>query len=253
MALLGYIKTKQVNTNLHSPTQKEFYTSLSPQLTKLICDTCESIAYLHLPSVIVANSSSLFSGVTSGLIGLGTNANGANGDFLDTIFGGWFTRNPTHNNFSFGMALQPPTFTSDDDNGNGGILHWVVPDSSAYEGEIAWNDANVAGTAPDTVAGMALDNSYALPESDWTIECEGWVASMGSSAVSNSSKNQVIVEPYFSSINFPLNQANALCKSNRSCSMIHQYNQYFTCRWFYCKCSKVEFSCEWCTSLEYSL
>ncbi|KAH8120729.1 acid protease [Phellopilus nigrolimitatus] len=165
-------------------------------------------------TIIVANdTSSLFSEVTSGLIGLGTNANGETGDFSDTVFGGWLTRNPTHDNFTLGMNLQPPTFTSDDDEGNGGLLHWVVPDSSAYEGPITWNIANTSSAAvgtssTDGVSGTTLNSGLELPESDWTIELDGWAASISGASVASSNKSQALIEPFFPDIYFPVSQAN---------------------------------------------
>ncbi|KAI5119798.1 hypothetical protein M0805_006595 [Coniferiporia weirii] len=170
--------------------------------------------YLWLLVIVANASSSLFSGVTSGLIGLGTNANGAAGDFLDTVFGGWLSRNPSQNNFTFGMALDPPLFTSNDDEGNGGVLHWIVPDSNAYEGTISWNTVNVSSTvanAPagsDDVSGADANSGFTMPESDWTIEMDGWAVSVSETVVSNSNKAQAIVEPYFSDTYFPSSQAN---------------------------------------------
>ena len=176
-----------------------------------------------LCSVIVANSSSsIFSDVTSGLLGLGTNANGQSGDFFDTIFGGWLVRNPSRNNFSFGMDLKPPTFTSDDDAGNGGVLHWVVPDSSAHQTNVAWSTASVssspanAGSEGDNVSSTSPNSAsdFALPESDWLVEMDGWSASIsGGTAVSDATSAQALVEPFFTEILFPSSQANLLCES----------------------------------------
>ena len=96
-----------------------------------------TIAFYSSRKVLVANSPSfLFSDDTSGLVGLGTNVNGQSGDFLDTIYGPWFARNPSWNNFTFGMDLEPPKFTSENDVGNGGVIHWVVPDASARQSAI---------------------------------------------------------------------------------------------------------------------
>ncbi|KAL5534716.1 hypothetical protein ACEPAG_1180 [Sanghuangporus baumii] len=168
-------------------------------------------------TIIVANSSSsIFSNVTSGLLGLGTNANGQSGDFYDTIFGGWLVRNPSQDNFSFGMDLKPPKFTSDNDAGNGGVLHWVVPDSSAHQANVAWSTASVSSTpvnaASDsdnvstTTANSASD--FVLPESDWLIEMDGWTASLSGAAVSNATSTQALIEPFFPDILFPVSQAN---------------------------------------------
>ncbi|THH09422.1 hypothetical protein EW145_g2033 [Phellinidium pouzarii] len=191
------------------PNQTRELGSVSPSVKLfLIC----GFPFCH--QVIVANtSSSLFSNVTSGLVGLGTNANGAAGDFLDTIFGQWLADHPTHDNFTFGMALQPPIFTSDDDTGNGGILHWVVPDSNAYVGNVSWNTADVSSaivgspTSSNGVSDTVANTSPELPESDWTIEMDGWTVTTSETIVSNSSKAQTVVEPFIPDIMFPQGQA----------------------------------------------
>ncbi|KAL5535064.1 hypothetical protein ACEPAF_3157 [Sanghuangporus sanghuang] len=168
-------------------------------------------------TIIVANSSSsIFSNVTSGLLGLGTNANGQSGDFYDTIFGGWLVRNPSRNNFSFGMDLKPPKFTSDNDAGNGGVLHWVVPDSSAHQENVAWSTASVSSTPvnaandSDNVSTTTANSGsdFVLPESDWLIEMDGWSASISGAAVSNATSTQALIEPFFPDILFPVSQAN---------------------------------------------
>lgn len=144
------------------------------------------------------------------MIGLGTNANGQAGEFLDTIFGGWLTRNPTRNNFTFGMALQAPDFTSDDDLGNGGVLHWVVPDSSAYVGDVTWSNASVAPTAPDfpsTSAGTTLG----VPESDWTITLDSWAFATEDTTSISQADAPVIFDPFYPDIYFPASDASILC------------------------------------------
>ena len=163
--------------------------------------------------------------MTSGLFGLGTNANGANGNFFDTVFGGFLARNPDQNNFSFGMDLKAPKFTSEDDTGNGGVLHWLVPDTKAYDASnVTWATASVssdqadAGTSNNTSTTTPNSNSgsnsqFVLPESDWTIEIGGWAVSVsGSTAVANATSSQAVVEPFFPNIYFPDSQANLLCK-----------------------------------------
>lgn len=178
--------------------------------------------------VIIANSSSsLFSDETSGLFGLGTNANGANGDFSATVFGGFLARNPDQNNFTFGMDLKPATFTSDDDTGNGGVLHWLVPDAKSYDvSSVKWTTASVsssqadAGTSDNSTGTTAnpdaddANSQFVLPESDWTIEIDGWAVTAGGATVSNTTSAQAVVEPYFSNIYFPDSQANLLCESS---------------------------------------
>lgn len=145
------------------------------------------------------------------MIGLGTNANGQAGNFLDTIFGGWLNRNPTRNNFTFGMALQAPDFTSDDDLGNGGILHWVVPDSSAYVGNVTWSPASVAPTAPDVPSASAGTTLGVVPESDWTITLDSWAFATENTTSISQADAPVIFEPFYPGIYFPASDASILC------------------------------------------
>ena len=132
------------------------------------------------------------------------NGNGASGEFSDTIYGGWLQRNPAHNNFSFGMALTAPDSGTDD----GGVIHWVVPDSSAVSGTV---------TTRNTVAsaGISSDNntsSFSLPDNDWTIQMDGWGLNVGSSTISNFTSTYAVLEPYFPSMYFPTTQAQQLCE-----------------------------------------
>lgn len=149
---------------------------------------------------------------------MGTLANGASGDFLDTIYGQWLDINPTHNNFSFGMDLKPPKFTSDSDTGSGGILHWVVPDSSAYQGTVTWATPSVSNQEADVSSGTVdqsgvdANTNFTLPESDWTIELDGWAASISGTSVANSTKVPAIIELYYPDIYFPQSQATLLCR-----------------------------------------
>ncbi|KLO06318.1 acid protease [Schizopora paradoxa] len=159
-------------------------------------------------TIIVANDSSLFSDLTSGIVGLGTNANGATGDFDDTIYGGWLIRNPTQNNFSFGMALSAPKFDSETSEGNGGHIDWVVPDHSAYTGTVATRNAMVSSGSSSSTD--VVSNSFGLTDNDWVIEMDGWAATLGGASVSNSTSVQALLEPLFPSIYFPASQANLL-------------------------------------------
>ena len=111
------------------------------------------------------------------------------------------------------MALQAPDFTSNEDVGNGGILHWVVPDTSAFIGDIVWNNASVALTAPDESGGTsAVSSTLGLPEADWRIAMDGWSATTGGSVLARSLSNAfATIEPFYPNIYFPESEATALC------------------------------------------
>ena len=120
------------------------------------------------------------------------------------------------------MALQAPDFTSDGDLGNGGVLHWVVPDSSAYVGEIVWNNASVALTSPDEPAesDTTVDATPGLPEADWRIAIDEWSITVGGSALSTElSSSFAIIEPFYPNIYFPESEAKILCSYISSSSL----------------------------------
>lgn len=148
------------------------------------------------PSVVVANqSSSFFSPTAQGLLGLGTNA--GSGSFADTIYGQWRARNPTKSAFTFGMALNPPQDSSSD----GGVLHWVNPDSSAYQGVISYRDIQGTGTADPR-----------SDTSDWVVNMDSWSFNSGTASASQSGGDmKVTIDPYLPSIVFPADQAKTIC------------------------------------------
>ena len=109
----------------------------------------------------------------------------------------------------FGMALSAPKFDSDTSEGNGGHIDWVVPDHSAYSGQVATRNAMVStGTSSST---DVVSNSFGLTDNDWVIEMDGWAATLGGASVSNSTTVQAVLEPLFPSIYFPASQAKLLC------------------------------------------
>ena len=158
--------------------------------------------FYSIDTVVVANSSTVaFSGSTSGIIGLGTNQNGdGESIFRDTVFGGWMSRNPGRTNFSFGLALNPPNGQSDD----GGVIHWVVPDTSFIDGQASFKDVQPTNSTP----GIGSDNTgqngngvtTVVPQGDWAVELDGWAASVGSAQVANSTATTAIIEVYYPNI-----------------------------------------------------
>jgi hypothetical protein len=144
-------------------------------------------------TIIVANASSeAFGPDTSGVFGLGTNIN--TGNFSDTVFGGFFSRNPTSSNFTFGMALNPPTVASND----GGALHWLAPDSSAYQGQISWTNV------------VKSNSSSASIMSDWVVQMNGWTFTSGSNSSAITSNGSAVVDPYYPDIYLPQSQAQTI-------------------------------------------
>lgn len=142
-------------------------------------------------SVVVANqSSSVFYSGTSGILGLGTEP------FADTIYASWLSRNPSHANFTYGMALNPPTNSSTD----GGVLHFIAPDGAFYSGAVSWKNMTAV--------------SSASINSDWTVDMDHWMVESSGTNISGGPA-PAIVDPYFSSIIFPQAQARSICEHTK--------------------------------------
>jgi hypothetical protein len=149
--------------------------------------------------VLADQSSSLFTSSFSGIFGLGTTSNLNGGDFLDTVFGGWLSRNPLQNNFSYGMALNSPS----NSEGDGGMLHWVLPDASAHSEDVTWKDVQ-SPTSPDI--------SSVVPDPDWMVMLDSWSIVSGETSASNTSSALAIIEPFYPDIIFPKTAAFMFCK-----------------------------------------
>lgn len=145
--------------------------------------------YAEIISVMVANQSNVFYSGTSGILGLGTQP------FEDTIYGPWLSRNPSRSNFTFGMALNPPINSSTD----GGFLHLVVPDVTSYQGAVSWKNMTAASSASIST--------------DWTVDMDGWSATNAAGVNVSCGAASAVLDPYFSSIIFPQNQARSICES----------------------------------------
>ncbi|KZT42754.1 acid protease [Sistotremastrum suecicum HHB10207 ss-3] len=146
-------------------------------------------------------SQEFFSTEASGIFGMGLT--GPNLSFRDTLYGGFFFRNPHLNNFTYGMALNPPY---GDDNGAavhnqsavGGFLHWEFPDSSAYTGPVTqvsvMNGSEVGGP------GAQIQQAPIAASGDWTIQIDGWTAEVNNSQVMHTTPNMATLDPYFPEI-----------------------------------------------------
>jgi len=121
-------------------------------------------------------------------------------------------RNPTHNNFSFGLALNPLDGQSTD----GGIIHWVVPDTSFAEGQISFKDIQPTNSTPGIGADNTSQNSNGIstvvPQGDWAVQLDGWALSAGGTQIGNSTPSTAIIEVFYPNIYFPLQQAHLICK-----------------------------------------
>ncbi|KAF4605678.1 hypothetical protein EYR40_004467 [Pleurotus pulmonarius] len=136
-------------------------------------------------TVVVANQSSPIFGGASGLLGLGTNA--LSGNFNETLFAGWLSRNPGRTNFSYGMQLQPLGADGSVEE-EGGLLHWVVPDDSAFQGTMSVKDKLSVGPSD-----MNLD---------WVVNLDSFSISTGDLRISKTNE-RVAIDPFFLGIFLP--------------------------------------------------
>lgn len=128
-------------------------------------------------------------------------------NFDDTIFGEWLNRNMDQDIFQFGMDLNPPVATPTSTTGqaavsptstNAGTLHWLQPDSSAY---------NTQKVAYKTVQSNSSVNYAGGSQPDWSVALDGWSLAVGSDTVSSSEQMISAIDPYYTDIYFPTQQA----------------------------------------------
>ncbi|KZS97478.1 acid protease [Sistotremastrum niveocremeum HHB9708] len=162
-----------------------------------------------LLAVTSSNQSSqqLFSTQASGIFGLGLT--GPNLTFRDTLYGNFFAQNPSLTNFTYGMALNPP-YASQNTNQSevGGFLHWELPDPSAYTGPITQvpvtNSPQVSAgglsSNPSSNSSADIQQAPIAASTDWTIQMDGWTASINNSQIMHTVPNYATLDPYFPEI-----------------------------------------------------
>ncbi|KZS97474.1 acid protease [Sistotremastrum niveocremeum HHB9708] len=155
-------------------------------------------------------SQQFFSAEASGVFGLGLT--GPNLTFRDTLYGGFFSENPDLNNFTYGMALNPPYSNKNEataqNQSTGGFLHWEFPDSSAYTGPVTQlsvkNGSEVAGP------GAPIQQTPLAASGDWTIQLDGWSSEVNDSQTIHSAPNWATLDPYFPDIYLSKNEADLI-------------------------------------------
>ncbi|KAJ8520373.1 hypothetical protein ONZ45_g2812 [Pleurotus djamor] len=150
-------------------------------------------AYPNQTIIVTNQTSPIFSSSVSGLLGLGTNTN--DGGFNETIFGGWLSRNPGRSNFSYGMKLNPPQQDGSLDV-EGGLLHWVVPDTSSVQGTISVKDKLSVG--PTSI------------NSDWIVGLDSFSTTTGSGTTVSAKDQRVAIDPFFAGIFLPQSIARSI-------------------------------------------
>ena len=158
-----------------------------------------------------------FENGVSGLLGLGTlkrptTAAGFPASFDDGIYGQYYIRNPDATNFTFGMALKPspvipgngssltiPPGAQSLADSNVGTIHWLQPDTSAYQQDkMQWTTVQ-SGVSSGYLAGN--------DQPDLTVQLDGWSAKIGNNNVASTGTILVNIDPYYSGIYMPFSQA----------------------------------------------
>ncbi|KAJ6573928.1 aspartic peptidase domain-containing protein [Mycena vulgaris] len=148
-------------------------------------------SYPNQTVTVASQSASFFSPGVSGMIGMGM------APFADTPAANWLARNPAQANFSYGMALNAPANFS----GDGGVLHWLQPDPSFYEGDVAWKTM------------VTANSSSPSNMSSWFVEMDAWSVSGGTSPFNISQSGiqlLTFLDPFYASIVFPQSAARAI-------------------------------------------
>lgn len=169
--------------------------------------------------LVVTGAKNVFEGNVAGVIGLGTNRIPATppgmnftAQFTDSIFGQWLYLNPNASSISVGMNIAPPIITPKNTSSialnmavssGAGQLDWLQPNTTAY------NTTQVATKIVQTLSGVTyMGNSSSQP--DWTVGLEAWSFASSSAQVSNEEVMPTTVDPYYTGIYFPLEQARLL-------------------------------------------
>ncbi|KAJ7924427.1 aspartic peptidase domain-containing protein [Mycena leptocephala] len=149
--------------------------------------------YPNQTITVADQAASFFSPGVSGMIGMGL------APFADSPAANWLASHPLQPHFSYGMALNPPSPSNA--SGDGGVLHWLQPDASFYQGDVAWKTM------------LAANASAPSNMSSWFVEMDAWSVSGGSSSFNiTQSGTQLLtfLEPFIASIVFPQGAARAI-------------------------------------------
>ncbi|KAJ7071592.1 aspartic peptidase domain-containing protein [Mycena amicta] len=150
-------------------------------------------------TVTVANHSDSLSyrtgSLVSGMMGLGLSP------FAQSPAAQWLQNHPTQPAFQVGFALTPPPTNanaSSSQNDDGGELHWLAPDQSAYDGEVITTNTNTTGTAPMS----------------WSVQMDGWDAIGAGAKPFNVSQTgtplSAYLDPFYPNIVFPQSAARVI-------------------------------------------
>ncbi|KAK0212625.1 aspartic peptidase domain-containing protein [Desarmillaria ectypa] len=147
-------------------------------------------------TIIVANQSQTImpSSEFSGVLGLGSNAR--DGNFGASLAGNWLSQHPTRTNFTYAFALDSPHSAGT----NGGMLHLMAQDSSAFQGDVTWKPMS--------------DFNSSSTNSDWSVNMDAWSFESGDNGkISQNGDLVAVLDPFFATIRFPQAQARSIYSS----------------------------------------
>ncbi|KAK0226137.1 aspartic peptidase domain-containing protein [Armillaria fumosa] len=140
-------------------------------------------------TILVANQSQTIvpSSGFSGVVGLGRD-----GNFGASFAGNWLSQHPTRSNFTYAFALDSPRSGT-----NGGMLHLLAQDNSAFQGDVTWKPMS--------------DFNSSSTNSDWSVNLDRWSFESGDSGkISQSGDLVAVLDPFFATIRFPQAQARSI-------------------------------------------
>ncbi len=125
---------------------------------------------------------------------MNTHRNAGDGNFGASFAGNWLSKNPTRDNFTYAFALDSPHSGT-----NGGMLHLLAQDSSAFKGDVTWKPMS--------------DFNSSSTNSDWSVNMDGWSFESGDSGkLSQNGDLVAVLDPFFATIRFPQAQARSICE-----------------------------------------
>ena len=161
----------------------------------------------------------------SGILGLGivsgnntlVNSSLYDATSEDTFIGQWLHQNPSAENFTFGLALDPPVMlplpTSSSIRGSvndpteegvmgtsAGMLHLAQPNPSFFD-----SDSLVWINTYDTKLPQSQNST--IPPSPWTVILDGWSLVTSYNSLKSPGEMSVDIDPIYTGLYIPFDQA----------------------------------------------
>lgn len=100
------------------------------------------------------------------------------------------------------MARGNNTSTPPSDLGEAGTLHWLQPNSDAYDqSQLVWKNVD------NSVTGQLPVSSNSTSGGDWFVGLDGWLVASGNNHITNTETVVATVDPLYSEMYLPQNEA----------------------------------------------